>query len=102
VRFILFLPEEVTDKTTSTLLPQMLQRCILLFASARAPTSVFDFPFSAISIPPFFCQFKCLKIVCPVNRSGTHPPVPSFPDGLVLLAQVKTCQEIKTFNYNKK
>jgi len=53
VRFILFFPEEETDKTISTLLPQMLQRWILPFASARAPTSVFDFPFSAISIPPF-------------------------------------------------
>jgi hypothetical protein len=57
-RFILFLPEEETDKTTSTLLPQMLQRCTLLFASARAPTSVFDFPFSAIGIPPFFINIK--------------------------------------------
>jgi hypothetical protein len=53
IRFIRFFPDGETDKTTSTLLPQMLQRCTLLFASARAPTSVFDFPFSAISNPPF-------------------------------------------------
>jgi hypothetical protein len=52
-RFILFFPDGETDNTTSTLLPQMLQRWILPFASALAETSVFDFPFSAMFIPPF-------------------------------------------------
>jgi hypothetical protein len=74
-RFILFFPVGETDKTISTLLPQMLQRCILLFASVRAPTSVFDFPFSAISIPPFFFQFIRLKVIPLVHSSGTHFPL---------------------------
>jgi hypothetical protein len=52
-RFILFFPDAETANTTSTLFPQMLQRWILPFASALAETSVFDFPFSAMLIPPF-------------------------------------------------
>jgi hypothetical protein len=75
------LPEEETDKTISTLFPQMLQRCILLFASARDPTSVFDLPFSAISIPPFCYEFKTLKglYLIRLARARTCPYL-SFPD----------------------
>lgn len=47
-RFILFFPVGETAITTSTLFPQMLQICILFFASALAETSVFDFTLSAI------------------------------------------------------
>jgi hypothetical protein len=42
--------------TTSTLFPQNLQREILPFVSALAATLVFDFPFSAIPVPPFGIQ----------------------------------------------
>jgi hypothetical protein len=48
MRRSLFFPVGETDKTTSILFPQMLQRCTLFFASALDETSVFDFPFSAI------------------------------------------------------
>jgi hypothetical protein len=54
-------PVGETDRTTSTLLPQMLQRWILLFASTLAPTSVFDF-FSAIFKPPFYSEKSILAI----------------------------------------
>jgi hypothetical protein len=53
MRLIFFLPSGVTDRTTSTLFPQLLQHCALLLLPARAETSVFDFPFSAILLPPF-------------------------------------------------
>jgi hypothetical protein len=53
MRLIFFLPSGVTDRTTSTLFPQLLQHWALLLLPARAETSVLDFPFSAILFPPF-------------------------------------------------
>jgi hypothetical protein len=53
MRLIFFLPSGVTDRTTSTLFPQLLQHWDLFFEPARAETSVLDFPFSAILFPPF-------------------------------------------------
>jgi hypothetical protein len=62
MRLIFFLPSGVTDRTTSTLFPQLLQHCTLLFAPARAETSVLDFPFSAILIPPFQFRVSCQSL----------------------------------------
>ena len=62
MRLIFFLPSGVTDRTTSTLFPQLLQHCALLFAPARAETSVFDFPFSAILLPPFQFHVSCQSL----------------------------------------
>jgi len=56
IRLILFFPDEETDKTTSTLFPQLLQHCTLFLFSARDETSVFDLTFSAISLPPFLFE----------------------------------------------
>lgn len=53
-RLMLFLPVGETDMTTSTLLPQLLQSRAEPFEPALADTSVFDFPFPDIVIPPFF------------------------------------------------
>jgi hypothetical protein len=53
MRLIFFFPDGVTAMTTSTLLPQRRQVCVLFFDSALAETSVFDLAFSAMMLPPF-------------------------------------------------
>jgi hypothetical protein len=76
MRLIFFLPSGVTDRTTSILFPQLLQFCPLLFAPARAETSVFDFPFpfSAIFVSPFYSTF-------PVCQAHNYPIHCILPDG---------------------
>lgn len=64
MRLIFFLPSGVTDKTTSTLFPQLLQHCDLLLLPARAETSVLDFTFSAILFPPFHIYNSSLDVPC--------------------------------------
>jgi hypothetical protein len=51
---MLFFPEGETDMTTSALFPQERQSPTLLLNSALAATSVFDFTFPAMVLPPFF------------------------------------------------
>jgi hypothetical protein len=57
MRLILFLPVGETDKTTSIFFPQLRQKCPLFLDPALAATSVFDFGFSAMTIPPFSSAF---------------------------------------------
>jgi hypothetical protein len=57
MRLIFLFPDGETASTTSILLPQLLQTTALPLFPARAETSVLDFPFSAISHPPFDFTF---------------------------------------------
>jgi hypothetical protein len=56
MRLILLFPDGETERTTSTLFPQLLQQFPLPLFSALAATSVFDF-FSAMVLPPFLFLF---------------------------------------------
>jgi hypothetical protein len=56
MRLILLFPDGETERTTSTLFPQLLQKLPLPLFSALAATSVFDF-FSAMVLPPFLFLF---------------------------------------------
>jgi hypothetical protein len=73
MRLIFFFPDGETASTTSILLPQLLHTCALPLFSARAETSVFDFPFpfSAIVEPPFRFYFF---IKTPVTVLRTQVP----------------------------
>jgi hypothetical protein len=96
MRFIFFFPVGETDRTTSTLFPQKLQRFTLFFDSALAATSVFDFPFSAIcyllsSSKYFSHQVKQFKF--PLQSPGTQFAIKLSFTGFVHPVQVKAQQE---------
>jgi len=82
MRLILFLPVGETDMTTSTFFPQLRQKCPLLLDPALAATSVFDFAFSAMMIPPFsnvcFRNFYFASVLSETRRFPVERPLPDW------------------------